>query len=128
MNNYILLDGKRYATQTKAWTPTVDKPNTIRKTLAGELDVTYGPGAFEEWIGTVEAPVTPISSSWGSIQDLRATLLKRASVEFEDHYGIQRWDVHCIGPFKERSLSPMWDALSNIWFMDVKIVKEKVHG
>ncbi len=59
MNNYITLDGKKYMTPAKFWQPYVDKPATVRKTLMGATDVTFGPAVTEEWRGQIEGPVTP---------------------------------------------------------------------
>jgi len=123
MNNYITLDGKKYKTIHKQWTPGSDKPATLRRTLLGSLDVTYGPGTFNDWQGKLEGPVTPIDGSWGSIADLRLTIVKLTSVSMTDHYGVT-FTVHILGPFQEESRSPVWDSASNMIYVKVRIVKE----
>ncbi len=60
MNDYIVLNGKKYKTPAKFWQPYVDKPATLRKTLLGETDVTFGPAVTEEWRGQIEGPIVPI--------------------------------------------------------------------
>jgi hypothetical protein len=123
MNNYITLDGKKYKTIHKQWTPGSDKPATVRRTLLGTLDVTYGPGTFPDWQGKIEGPVTPIDSSWGSIADLRLTIVKMTSLSMTDHYGVTS-TVHVLGPFAEESRSPVWDAATNMIYVKVRIVKQ----
>jgi hypothetical protein len=123
MNNYITLDGKKYKTIHKQWTPGSDKPATLRRTLLGSLDVTYGPGTFNDWQGRIEAPITPIDGTWGSITDLRLTIVKLTSVSMTDHYGVT-FTVHILGPFAEESRSPVWDGASNMIYVKMRIVKE----
>jgi len=123
MNNYITLDGKKYKTIHKQWTPGSDKPSTLRRTLLGSLDVTYGPGTFNDWQGKIEGPVTPIDGTWGSIADLRLTIVKLTSVSMTDHYGVT-FTVHILGPFQEESRSSMWDAASNMIYVKMRIVKQ----
>jgi len=123
MNSYITLDGKKYKTVHKQWTPGGDKPATLRRTLLGSLDVTYGPGTFNDWQGKIEAPVTPIDGSWGTITDLRTTIAKTSNMSFTDHYGTS-YTVHVLGPFQEESRSPMWDGSSNAIYVKMRIVTE----
>jgi hypothetical protein len=122
MNNYISLDGLKYYTPNKYWSPVEDKPATIRQTLLGATDVTYGPAVFCEWRGQIEGPVTPKDGTWGSITTLRTTIAKMVAVAFVDHYGTGM-NVHALGPFQERSLSPRWDSASNSIYVTVRIVK-----
>jgi len=122
MLNYIVLDGYRYKTMFESWTPKTRKPATERYTLAGSLDMTYGPAAPYEWEGKILAPVTPDGGSYGDIDDLRATLIKRTVLSFTDHHGAA-YEVHALGPFTEESRSPMWDAASNEFRVDVRLVK-----
>ena len=126
MNNYITLDGKKYRTPSKYWTPVEDKPATVKMTLNGTVDVTYGPHTFFEWRGQIEGPVTPDDTNWGTIEDLRTTCAKTTSVKFRDHYypTHSEIDVHVLGPFQERSLSTMWDNASNRIYVTVRIVKQ----
>ena len=122
MNNYITLDSKKYKTMHKAWLPITDKPATLRRTLAGSLDVTYGPGVFNEWQGKIEVPVTA-ATGYGTIADLRTTVAKLTSVSMTDHYGAT-YTVHVLGPFTEESRSPMWDGSLNMIYVQVRIVKQ----
>jgi hypothetical protein len=122
MNNYILLDGKKYVTPSKNWKPVYDKPATVKATLLGGIDVTYGPAVYNEWQGEIEGPVTPKDGTWGSISDLRATIAKTTTVSFTDHYGTGM-NVHVLGPFQERSLAPKWDSASNCIFVQVRLIK-----
>lgn len=121
VNDYITLDGKKYRVPSKTWEPSINKPETVRVTLSGALDLTYGPSVFKEWIGSIEAPVTPIDSSWGSVADVRTSLAKKSSVTFVDHYGTS-YTVAVSGPFRERSISPKWDASTNVILFDVRII------
>ncbi len=238
MNDYIVLDGKKYKTPAKFWQPYVDKPATVRKTLLGDTDVTFGPAVTEEWRGQIEGPVTVLydllqietaaavgtvtiagyvnvqitanvlsdqgnmaefdvpvalndtasmwaakvraalgaapeftdhftvggtgasivlttkvgapndptlniaisgngtgivdaptsanaqasSTSWGTIDDLRAVIQANLPVPFIDHYG-NSCTVVVLGPFAERSLASKWDSPTNVIFLQVRLVK-----
>ena len=117
MNNYIILDGKRYVTPAKTWQPATYKSGSLRFTLTGTLDATYGAATILEWVGQIEAPATA-TTPWGAIADLRTSLRKRAGVSFTDHYGTS-YTVHTLGPFPERSVSPRWDGASNKIYINV---------
>lgn len=127
MNNYITLDGKRYAAPYKEFGPLMNKPSTERVTLSGRSDVTYGPATLQEWIGILHAPVTPRAGEWGDIDDLRATLAKRYSVSYTDHYGTTM-TAYILGPHPEQSMSPMWDGARNVFKVTVKIQREEPGG
>ncbi|MCK4975922.1 MAG: hypothetical protein KAS36_03230 [Anaerolineales bacterium] len=122
MNNYIVLDSLKYKTSFGSWKVRQRKPHSEKYTAAGTLDMTYGPASPYEWAGDILAPVTPDDGSYGDIDDLRATLAKCTSLSYQDHYG-GSYTVHAIGPFTEESRSPMWDAASNGFRVDVKLVK-----
>jgi hypothetical protein len=122
MNNYITLDGKKYKTPGKVWNPTVNKPTTVRYTLLGAIDGTFGAANLCDWDGEIEGPVTPIDGTWGSIGDLRATLAKLSALSLIDHYGAT-YTVICQGPFREQSFMNMWDSPSNHIAVTVKITK-----
>jgi hypothetical protein len=127
MNNYIVLDGKQYKTPSRAWNAVETKPATVRNTLLGEIDVTFGSTTIQEWQGMIEGP-TVATPPWGTIADLRATLRKTTTVVYTDHYGLVTYDVVCVGPFKEESFSPKWDGDSNYININARIVKVKVHA
>jgi hypothetical protein len=63
------------------------------------------------------------ATSSGTITDLRATLKKKSVVAFQDHYAQSTYQVHLLGPFPERSLTPKWDDPSNKLYIQVRIVK-----
>ena len=110
MNSYITLDGKKYATAAKTWTPVPSKPGSVRLNLNGQMDATYGAGVLLRWEGDILARMTPLSG-YGSPADLRASLIKTQGLTFTDHYGTA-YTVH-VFRYKERSLSPNWDGATN---------------
>lgn len=122
MNKYIILDGKKYATNASNWKPVYSKPHTERRTLTGEIDITYGPSTLFAWEGEINAPVTPRDIGWGTIEDLRTTLLKKQAVAMTDHRG-GVYDVHCLGDFADRSLINVWDSAVNVFYVNVRLVK-----
>ena len=119
MNSYITLDGKKYTTPT-GWAPKIDKPATVRQTLNGVVDITYGPANFQEWNGVIRAYVTA-QSGFGTHLELLATLAKRTEILMLDHYGVSYY-VHVLGPFEPRSFTNMWDGASNHFDVQVHIV------
>lgn len=123
MNNYIVLDGKRYKTRFPGWEPITSKPSTIRVTLGGSLDVTYGPSSIQGWDGEILAPVTPDTVDYGDIDDLRTSLAKTQGLSMTDHYG-NVYTVHVVGSYRETSSSPMWDAATNEFRVPVRLVRE----
>jgi len=122
MNKYITLNSKKYRTPANAWQPVINKPSTIRYTLLGTVDATYAINEAMEWHGQIEGPVTPDDSGWGTISDLRTTLLTKGEIPFTDHYG-NSYYVHAEGPFTEQSLSSAWDSPSNIMLVNVRLLK-----
>jgi hypothetical protein len=123
MNNYITLDGNKYATLAKTWKPLTVKPSTDRLTLQGNIDVSYGPGVVKEWQGTIVADVSQRATGWGTVTTLKATLEKRESVSFTDHNGTT-YTVHVLGTFDERSLTNVWDDSQNKIHFNVRILSE----
>lgn len=123
MRNYITLNGKKYTTSGNNWFPVPSVPSTVRMLLDGTVDVTYGPGVMREWQGTIEFDHYP-AEGYGGPQDFYEAATARAAIPFEDHYG-EAMNVHLVAPagFKHRALIPKWDASSNKWFVDVRIVK-----
>ena len=124
MNNYITLDGYKYATTADTWRPVIHKPHTERYTLTGQLDVTYGPSTPTAWEGEIVAPVTARSFGWGTVNTLIATLAKKEAVNFFDHYGQTLYQVHCLGDQERRSLFPNWDDPHNVFYYLVRLVSE----
>lgn len=124
MNDYITLDGYKYRTPARSWVMTNHKPASVKPTLIGETDATYGPVTILEWRGEIAGPVTAPGAGWGTIATLRATLKKRSTLSFTDHYGTTR-TVNVLGPFIERSLTPNWDAPSNQIYASVTILYQE---
>lgn len=120
MNNYISLDGKYYATPEQAWVPKHIKPSTVRITVNGTLDATYGPDTLYVWTGRIKADVTARTASWGTPANARTSLNKQQGLTFYDHYGTQ-YTVHCDG-YSEDSVSPMWDGNENSIYFDVTLI------
>jgi hypothetical protein len=121
MKNYIILDTKQYMTVFGEWQPLINKPSSVRYLWNGNTDVTYGPGLPQEWRGMVRVPVTA-SGSWGSISNMRTTLMKKQSVSFTDHYE-ETYSVHIIGEITEDSFTPGWDNATNVFHIPVRLVK-----
>jgi hypothetical protein len=122
MNNYILLYGKQYKTLASDWVPVWAKPSTDRVTLSGNIDVTYGPAMIVGYTGSIIAPVSA-ASGWGTISDLRTTLAKREVVTFTPHDSSTSRNVHVLGGFAPTSLMGMWDAASNEWYVEVRVLE-----
>jgi hypothetical protein len=114
MNSYITLDGYRYRTVAKQWKPKLIRPATVRVTLGGALDATFGPVSTYRWEGLIvsnygsSAPVGPEGNSY----TLRASLEKRNTLSFTDHLGAT-YTVGAQGPFDQSSLKNVWDAPDN---------------
>lgn len=121
MRNYIILDGKKYKCPWKAWQPESSVPSSARILLDGTMDVVYGEADVYVWAGEIEAPVSPEDASWGTPSSLRTSLRKHTTLAFTDHYGTA-YTVKATGPFKERSLGPMWDGESNIIYISASLM------
>jgi len=121
MNAYITLDGKQYATIHKQWTPTQDRPVVVKKLLSGNRNVTFGPSLSPQWAGTLSVPVTP-ATGYGSVADLRTTYAKLSTLTFIDHYGVT-YTVVIDRHVGEASLTPMWDASTNMFQINITLVQ-----
>lgn len=123
MNDYVTLDGKKYTATHGKWTEVIVVPATIRKTLSGVTDVTYGPATYQEWRGEMRAyPGTP-PVGYGTWSDLKTSLQSLAGLSFTDHFG-NAHTVHFGGEAHNTSLSPVWDQDSGKMFVMVRLVKE----
>jgi len=122
MNNYIVLDTKKYKCPKDGWQPIIGKPTQVRYNLDGTTDITYGPAVPYEWIGQIIAPNTPFDGGWGSYDDLMETLAKTEDLAFVDHYG-NAYTVVALGPIVPLSKSPMWDAPSNEYQVQTRLVR-----
>ena len=123
MNNYIILDGYKYATVANNWNPIKDKPSTVRYTLSGNLDITYSSASPVSWEGEIAGPVTARDVDWGTIDTLRASLAKKVALDYQDHYG-DTYTVHSVAEEKQRSLMPVWDDPNNVIYIQVQLVME----
>jgi hypothetical protein len=121
MNDYITLDGKRYRTAAESWEPNEERPLIIRRLMSGNTNVTFGPATFTGWRGVVCVDVTP-AANFGSVDDLRATYRKRQSLSFTDHYGTN-YTVVIDRAVNEKSLSPVWTAVDNVFRLNMSLVK-----
>jgi hypothetical protein len=129
MADYIVLNGKRFRALQKAWQPSGPVPATVRVTLHGDLDITFGPRRLKNWIGQLVAPNTadpaPTDGSgetYGTAADLRTLLDFKAAVTFKDHLGVTYNPAGLIGSGRERSLLPDWDNPGNKFYIEVEIV------
>jgi hypothetical protein len=120
MNDYITFDTCRYAT-TRVWRPEPNVPVTIRNNLNGTLDATYGSATSLIWVGEIVARVTDTRAYYGTVTDLRASLKKRQTFTFIDHYGTS-YTVAAQGPFPERSLMPDWDNANNRIYVTIRFI------
>jgi hypothetical protein len=121
MNDYVTLDGKKYATIHGQWQPSTDRPVVIKRLLSGNSNVTFGPASNKRWRGKFVAAVTP-ATGYGSVDDLRATCEKLEALSFTDHYG----NVHTIvidRAVDESSNVPKWDSPENKMHVNITVVK-----
>jgi hypothetical protein len=121
MNAYITLDGFKYATIHKQWAPTKERPVVIKKLLSGGRNVTFGPSMTNQWAGVITVPVTP-ATGYGAISDLRATYAKLTTLTFVDHYGVT-YSVVIDRHVGEASLTPVWDAGTNMFQVNITLVQ-----
>lgn len=117
--NYIILDGKRYATLQKAWEPGMMSPQTTRITLAGDLDATFGAANLFVWEGDIKADITPRAAEWGSPTDIETTLAKKQKLSFTDHYGVAH--TVTVSGYKKRSIQPDYENSDNSLMYSVMI-------
>jgi hypothetical protein len=126
-NSYVVLDGYRYKTLAKGWTPATARPATPRLTLLGEMEATFGAGALAKWEGLIAVPhgettILPADGTlYGSIYTLRATVRKCQVVPFTDHNGTLYSEAVLIGPFDEQTLINIWNNPSNKYYVRLQI-------
>jgi hypothetical protein len=121
MNDYIILDGYKYHTAAESWEPNEERPMVIRRLMSGSSNVTFGPATFTGWRGTVLVDVTP-AAGFGSIDNMRTTYRKRQVLSFTDHYGTV-CNVVIDRGVGEKSISPMWTAVDNVFRINLSLVK-----
>ena len=121
MNDYIVLDGKRYRTAAEAWEPNEERPMIIRRLMSGGSNVTFGPATFTGWRGVVCVEVGAIAP-FGTITDFRTTYRKRSALTFIDHYGTS-YNVVIDRAVGEKSISPNWTATDNVFRVNLALIK-----
>jgi hypothetical protein len=120
MNDYITLDGHKYATLQRSWVPIYNPPMTARMCLDGTMDVTHGPAMWYQWSGEIKVEVTP-ATDYGGLSDLKDMIFAMTIVDFTDHRG-DNYHVVVYGPTPEKSATPDWTAGSNELYVTVKII------
>lgn len=122
MNNYITLNSLKYKTRASDWVPVTVVPGTHRALLSGSADVTFGPSTFSEFRGTIIVPEEAgEESEWGDRADITTVIGSRETIIMNDHFG-NELNVVVFGEFPQQSVSPMWDAPSNEWYIPVRII------
>ena len=121
MNDYIVLDGKRYRTAAESWEPNEERPMVIRRLMSGSSNVTFGPATFTGWRGVVMVNVDA-AAPFGTIDEFRTTYRKRQALAFNDHYG-NEYTVVIDRTVGEKSISPMWTAVDNTFRVNLSLVK-----
>ena len=121
MNDFILLGGKRYKTFFKKWTPELQRGAGEQCLVSGGAERQFGQ-FIDGWRGLVKAPVTPESSEYGSIADLRSLILLNQVVALRDHYD-QPYNVILVGPYGEDSHLTDWESASNYFMVSFRLVK-----
>jgi hypothetical protein len=122
---YVIFDGYRYKTLAKQWRPATIRVATPRMTLFGNLEATFGSGSLRRWDGLVIAPhgeAAPGAADGaldGNIFTLRASLEKRALLNFKDHTG-NSYQVVAVGPFVETMSINIWNSPSNKYYIQVQ--------
>jgi hypothetical protein len=120
MNNYITLDGYKYATGV-SWLPTEDRPMVIKRLFSGGTNVTFGPASYKGWKGSIMVDATP-KPGYGSIENIRTTYRKLSGISFTDHLD-NTCTVVMDRSVSEKSLSPMWTAEDNSTSIIVALIK-----
>ena len=108
MNAYITLDGKKYATVQKNWSPASQKSVTIRPLADGDMDVSFGNGNIRSYKGEIVAVADETRTGWGTSSDLVTSLDKMQVLTLIDHNN-NTYNCVCQG-WKHRSLTPKWDS------------------
>lgn len=126
--DYIILDGYRYKALAKNWKPMTIRPATVRLTLLGDMEGTFGSNALMKYEGFLSvvhgesAPGAADGTLYGNIYTLRETLTKKTSLTMTDHNGTAFSEVVLIGPFDEQMLTNIWNSADNKYFVRVEIM------
>lgn len=121
MNNYIILDGKRYRTAAESWEPNEERPLIVRRLMSGGSNVTFGPATFTGWRGVVVVDVSAVAP-FGTPTEFRTTYRKRDVLSFTDHFGNVS-SVVIDRSVVEKSVSPMHDAPDNTMRFNLALIK-----
>jgi len=122
MNDYIVLDGKRYKARFPQFDRLRRKPSRERMTLGGKLDVTYGPAVWVLWQGPLVVDYTPGDTLYGSSDELDVTFDKTVALTYIDHFGTA-FTPPIVGNLPRQSLTPVHDGAENRFLYTVRIIK-----
>lgn len=122
MNDYIILDGKRYTAPFLQFEAKRQVPQRQKYTLGGTLDVTYGPANPLFWEGKLKVPVLELDSDYGNIVDFRLTIVKKIAVSFTDHL-TDVYTVHISGVHHEIPKVPVVDSVENVFYIPIKLTR-----
>lgn len=121
MNNYITLGSYRYRCRFPDWRPWFIKPGSVRYTLAGNSDATYGSAVPQGWEGAIEVPYED-SGTYGGRSEFETTIKLMQAVPFIDHWGVS-YNVHIIGEITFETLRPMIDGDTNKLYYTLRLEK-----
>jgi len=123
-NDYIQIEGKKYATVFGAFQKSTIKPGTHRQAIDGSFDVTYGPQEYDVWQGMIRAPNNP-ATGYGSKAELITALKLKRGLTFYPHDSTSGpLTAHVIGVINEKSFTPDMHGTSNNWFIDLNLLIE----
>lgn len=123
MNDYVILDGYRYAAPFMQFEPRRQVPQRQKYTLGGTLDVTYGPANPLFWEGKLKVPVSVTDSDvYGDIGQFRLTIVKKIALAFTDHEG-DVFTIHLSGVHHELPKVPVVDSVQNTYYIPVRITR-----
>ncbi len=122
MNDYVILDGKRYVAPFLQFEAKRQTPQRQKYTLGGTLDVTYGPAAPLFWEGKLKVPVLEQDSDYGNIVDFRLTIVKKIAIDFTDHF-TDVYTVHISGVHHEVPKVPVVDSIENVFYIPIRITR-----
>ena len=123
MNDYVILDGKRYVAPFLQFEAKRQVPQRQKYTLGGTLDVTYGPAAPLFWEGKLKVPVVGRDSDFGNIVDFRLTIVKKVAIAFTDHL-TDVYTVHISGIHHEVPKVPVVDSIENVFLVIINLYKK----
>ena len=120
MNEYIKLDGYKYRTSSKTWKPQIMFMSTSQVLFNGDLDTTFSSETLYLFSGEIVVHNNELDATYGTLELLKATLLKTAHIDLQDHYG-NLYEVIAMGDIPERGFSPNWDSLNTNMYVTVQL-------